>query len=194
MHNTEKSSLLDVIKCHPEGIKEYDLMKLVQEKQPPNKGAQFDNLDLFKRHFLLFHTLYQLDDQLRSEKNGQLIIGVLKIQWLPQNEERTDDHSLYLAQSDPLRDFYLELKNLEDTTSEDVENLLASFWLKMGDDSEKTKALALFELDESCDFPIIKKRYRQLLSTHHPDKGGCVIKTQTLNDAMTVLKRCYAET
>ena len=192
MINTQKSTLLNIIKSHPEGIKEYDLLKLVQEKQPKKGLMYVDNLDLFKRHFLLFHTLYQLDDQLRADHNGQLMIGALNIQWLPKTSVMNLSSAFNLDNNDPLRAFYLDLKNLEDTSSEDVENLLASFWLKMEDDSEKVNALTLFELKEPCDLPAIKKRYRQLLVMHHPDKGGSVETTQALNKAMAVLKRCYA--
>ena len=192
MINTQKSTLLNIIKNYPEGIKEYDLLTLIQEKKPKNGLTYVDNLDLFKRHFLLFHTLYQLDEQLRTDHNGQLVINALNIQWLPKTSVIDSFSAFNLDKNDSVRAFYLDLKNLEDTSSEDVENLLTSFWLKMEDDSEKVNALTLFELNEPCDLPIIKKRYRQLLTMHHPDKGGSIETTQALNKAMEILKRCYA--
>lgn len=192
MINYQKSTLLALVKSHPEGIKEYDLLKLLDEHHPKEvQVARFDNLALFQQHFLLFHALYKLLDQQHADQAGHLIIDVLNIQWLPYRAVTQSQANL--AHTDPLRAYYLDIKNLEDTTSEDVDNLLASFWLKMNDDSEKLSALALFELDEPCDLATIKKRYRQLLSTHHPDKGGSVAIAQALNDAMAILKRCYAE-
>ncbi|WP_299664126.1 DNA-J related domain-containing protein [uncultured Psychromonas sp.] len=231
------SRLLKMLKGYPQGIKEYDLLTLLQQQQCPQQPPQespkktpesslktpeqapqansidtayskkepfsknvtfFDNLDLFQKHFLLFHALYKLNDQLQAAQEGMLIIEALNIQFLPaeqgqQNRANDPKYNLHLelANNDPLRDYYLDIENLHDTSSEDVDNLLDSFWLNMGDNSEKDSALALLDLQEPCDLVIIKKRYRQLLAKYHPDKGGCVETTKALNDAMSVLKRCY---
>ncbi|WP_208379519.1 DNA-J related domain-containing protein [Psychromonas algicola] len=197
MIDYQNSALLNLIKSQPAGIKEYDLLKLLQEQLPENERVtRFDNLVLFQQHFLLFHALYKLNDQLHADQAGQLLIGALNIQWLPHTTDNNVNslvgHIPFdLVKSDPLREYYLDIKNLQDTSSEDVDNLLASFWMNLDDDEEKASALALFELNEPCDLVMIKKRYRELLSVHHPDKGGCVEMTQSLNDAMAVLKRCY---
>ena len=199
MVNYQGCRLLSLVKRFPEGIKEYDLLMQLKAEQP--KEAQvplFDSLVLFQQHFLLFHALYQLDEQLHRDNAGQLIIEALKIQWLPF-EAVNDNHQgcssceqiTDLAVEDPLRTYYLDISNLENTSSEDVDNLLASFWISMNDESEKVNALTVLELVEPCDLTMIKKRYRQLLAVYHPDKGGCVSKTQSLNEAMSVLKRCY---
>jgi hypothetical protein len=227
------SYLLNVLKEYPQGIKEYDLLTLLQQQQSsqqmpksasktPSDPIQaqeansigtansknepysktvtfFDNLDLFQKHFLLFHALYKLNEQLQVAQEGMLIIEALNIQFLPapKNQKNiTNDPdrnlNLELAPNDPLRDYYLNINNLHDTSSEDVDNLLDSFWLNLEDNSEKIKALALLDLQEPCDLVIIKKRYRQLLAKCHPDKGGSVEKTQALNDAMSILKRSYS--
>jgi hypothetical protein len=193
----QNSALLNLVKSQPSGIKEYDLLKLLQEQLPENERVtRFDNLVLFQQHFLLFHALYKLNDQLHADQAGQLLIGALNIQWLPNNTANKINSlvghiNADLVKNDPLRDYYLDIKNLQNTSSKDVDNLLASFWMNLDDDGEKQSALALFELNEPCDLGSIKKRYRQLLATHHPDKGGSVVATQALNDAMAVLKRCY---
>jgi hypothetical protein len=190
--NYQKSTLLNLVKSHPQGIKEYDLLKLLDAQQPKEKQlSMFDHFALFQQHFLLFHALYKLCDQQHADQKGHIIIQALNIQWLPYRAVAQQRASL--ENRDPLREYYLDIKNLEDTTSEDVDDLLAGFWHNMNDDSEKLSALALFELDAPCDLATIKKRYRQLLATHHPDKGGSVATAQSLNDAMAVLKRCYAE-
>jgi len=189
--NYQQSRLLSLIKAHPEGIKEYDLLTLLHAQQHTElKAVMFDNLAIFQQHFVLFHALYKLNDRLQAEQTGQLIIEALNIQWLPAHAPSTQQ--LTLPHSDPLREYYLDITHLENTSSEDVDALLASFWVSMGDDGEKLSALALFELAEPCDLSMIKKRYRQLLAMHHPDKGGTIAMAQALNDAMTVLKRCYA--
>lgn len=192
MINYQKSTLLALIKSYPKGIKEYDLLKLLHAHQcKEDQVAMFDNLALFQQHFLLFHALYKLCDQQHATQAGHIIIEALNIQWLPYKAAAQQQASP--ANTDPLRAYYLDIKNLEETSREDVDNLLASFWQKISNDSEKLSALALFGLAEPCDLATIKKRYRQLLATHHPDKGGSVVTAQALNDAMAVLKRCYVK-
>ena len=197
MVDYQNSTLLNLIKSQPAGIKEYDLLKRLQEQLPENERVtRFDNLVLFQQHFLLFHALYKLNDQLHADQAGQLLISALNIQWLPHNTDNNVNslvgHIPFdLVKSDPLREYYLDINNLQDTSSEDVDNLLASFWINIDLNDEKSCALALFELDEPCNLVTVKKRYRELLSKHHPDKGGSVEMTQSLNEAMAVLKRSY---
>ncbi len=98
-----------------------------------------------------------------------------------------------LAEHDPLRDYYLNLNNLRDTTERDVEKLLASFWTRMQGGDEKRAALELFELngDQPLNLAAIKLRYRQLVSQHHPDRGGSTERLQSINLAMEILERYY---
>ncbi len=57
---------------------------------------------------------------------------------------------------------------------------------------EKAAALALFELEGAVDYPAIKLRYRQLVSQHHPDRGGSTARLQSINKAMEILQRYYS--
>lgn len=97
------------------------------------------------------------------------------------------------------------MTNLRDTDEEEVERLLASFWSRMRggyaeglpevlDPEQKRAALELFELEQegsSLDLPMIKRRYRQLVSIHHPDRGGSTTRIQSINLAMEILQRYY---
>ena len=190
MKVSSNSYLLHLIKSHPAGIKEYDLLKQISEKNN-QQLALFDSLVLFQQHFLLFHALYRLRDQQHSDQQGHIIIEALNIQWLPykQGSQNCQDS---LTTVDSLRSYYLDLNNLEQTSAQDVDNLLASFWVQINEDTRKDAALTLFDLTPDCDLIDIKRRYRQLLSNHHPDKGGSVHETQALNEAMAVLKICYS--
>lgn len=190
MNQLKNSYLLQLVKSHPEGIKEYDLLKQIHEQAFNNQQIDlFDHLVLFQQHFLLFHALYVLCDQQHAQKEGHIIIEALNIQWQPYGNEPQEA----LVKIDPLRAYYLDLKNLRDTSLEDVDNLLASFWININNDTEKKEALKLLNLEDGCSLTTIKKRYRQLLSTHHPDKGGSHITTQSLNKAMAILKQCYTQ-
>ena len=110
-----------------------------------------------------------------------------------------------VAENDPLRDYYLDMSNLRDTDEQEVERLLASFWSRMRGDhlgkrnetwdpEQKRAALELFELDQeasSLSLHTIKRRYRQLVSIHHPDRGGSTTRLQSINLAMEILQRYY---
>ena len=58
---------------------------------------------------------------------------------------------------------------------------------------EKQAALELFELnhEQTLDLSRIKQRYRQMVSLHHPDRGGSTERLQSINLAMEILERYY---
>lgn len=56
---------------------------------------------------------------------------------------------------------------------------------------EKLAALELFELQDPITPQRIKQRYRQLVSQHHPDRGGSQTRMQSINQAMEILQRYY---
>lgn len=97
------------------------------------------------------------------------------------------------------------MRNLSDTGKDEVECLLDSFWNRMygyrngnpnaADNPEnRLAALEVFELQEDAselDFTGIKRRYRELVSVHHPDRGGSTSRLQSINLAMEILERYY---
>ncbi|MDH5300657.1 MAG: molecular chaperone DnaJ [Gammaproteobacteria bacterium] len=181
-----QAALLDLLLQHPQGLSEYQLLKQLPEDvaNPPTDFT--DSLSLFQSHFLLFHLLYRLREQLLGEQRGDLQISVFNIQWRPYSP-----HPAGLQHDDPLRDYYLDLRHLHNTDERDVDEMLNQFWLRFAAANDKTLALQLFSLKEPVEFQQIKFRYRQLVSLHHPDRGGDKEKLQQINDAMTTLKRYY---
>ena len=175
----------------PTGIGEYQLIQLLKARQCvhiPNLPLT-DKLALFRTHFLLFNALYRLREQLWATQSGSLQISALNIQLLPYQPGSSE-----LSEHDPLRDYYLDLDQLNDTDEQDVEKLLLSFWTRMQGGEEKQAALELFELEDSepsLTFATIKHRYRQLVSQHHPDRGGNTARLQSINKAMEILERYY---
>ncbi|NQD96524.1 molecular chaperone DnaJ, partial [Pseudomonas sp. CrR25] len=164
--------LQQLLLAAPAGLGEYQLIQQLKSghcTHIPNLPLT-DKLVLFRTHFLVFNALYQLRERLWSEQAGFLQISPLCIQLLPYQSG-----SAGLSERDPLRDYYLDLDNLRDTDERDVEKLLASFWTRMQGGEEKQAALELFELHGNqlpLDLATIKHRYRQLVSQHHPDRGG----------------------
>ncbi|AVO51413.1 DNA-J related domain-containing protein [Ectopseudomonas mendocina] len=183
--------VLQVLQAAPNGLAEYALIQQLKARHSghlPNLPLT-DRLVLFRTHFLLFNALYRLRDTLWQRQTHLLQISPLCIQLLPYQAA-----SAALSERDALRDYYLNLDNLRDTDERDVERLLASFWTRMQGGEEKQAALGLFELDDEkpLDMTRIKHRYRQLVSQHHPDRGGSTERLQSINKAMEILERYYS--
>ncbi len=177
--------LLEVLQLHPEGLREYDLLQhLRSDERVDLDGSRLDDShDLFRTHFLLFHHLHRLRDQLRANGRGDIEIHTLSIRLHPLMENRAQA----LARPDPLRTYYLDLNNLEGTTREDVVKLLTAFWSRFGRYDRRHEALAILEMPDDADIDSIRKQYRRLAMRHHPDRGGDAGRLQAINAAMAIL-------
>jgi DnaJ-domain-containing protein 1 len=190
-HADLAEQLLLLLQASPDGSSEYQLMQQLKQQQSPHLSnlATDPQLALFQMHFLIFNALYRLREQLWENRSGHLLISPLRCQLLPYQAG-----SSALAESDPLRDYYLNLEHLHATQASDVEQLLARFWRRLRGGEEQRAALELFELHNQTsvvDFTCIKQRYRQLVSQHHPDRGGSTSRLQSINLAFEILQRYY---
>ncbi len=195
--NTFEQHLLKVLLLFPAGLSEFELIKKLEaEGQDGFKaGCLQGNLSLFQTHFFLFHSLYLLREQLREqlkeqfvldqEQQYQLQISPLCIQLIPLKENNGSS----LADHDPLRDYYLDLDNLNDANETEVNQLLARFWERFITNDERRDALEELELQDPVDWPTIKKQHRRLAMKHHPDRGGDEERLQAINAAMELLAR-----
>ena len=183
--------LHELLREAPLGLSEYELIQRLKTRHSTHIPhlELTDKLVLFRTHFLVFNALYLLRDQLHADRSAHLAISPLCVQLMPY-----EAGSAAISELDSLRDYYLDLANLRDTTEEDVEKLLASFWTRMQGSEEKSAALELFGLHDSnqpLNLALIKQRYRQLVSVHHPDRGGSTSRLQSINKAMEILQRYY---
>ena len=172
--------------AHPAGMREHDLISALKargffEFLPPPPA---DPLHLFRAHFLLFNALYTLRDRLALSKQGLLEIGALNIRCLPWSAG-----DVSLTTPDPLRSYYLDWKNLDGTTEDDVCNLIASFWTQLGKFDNRGEALAELGLEDPVDDATIKLAWRRLAMEHHPDRGGDKVRLQAINAAVDCLIR-----
>lgn len=182
--------LLELLQACSQGCSEYELIQQLKARHSrhiPDLPLT-DRLVLFRTHFVLFNALYRLRDQLWAEQRGHLQISALCTCLLPYQAGCAG-----LSEHDPLRDYYLDVQHLRETSASDVDKLLASFWTRLQGGDEKHAALELFELHEEqhLDLHTIKYRYRQLVSLHHPDRGGSTGRLQSINQAMEILQRYY---
>lgn len=180
--------LLALLRQVPDGLSEHQLIRRLRDEHCTliPQLPLTDRLVLFRTHFLLFNALYRLRDRLWQERSAHLEITPLLIRLLPYREGAQD-----LTEHDPLRSYYLDETHLRDTTERDVEHLLQSFWTRMHGGEERQAALELFGLEPGTDYAAIRLRYRQLVSQHHPDRGGSTTRLQSINKAMEILERYY---
>ncbi len=189
------AALLSELRAAPQGLSEYQLIRQLAERFPASlfaePGALQDPLRLFQLHFLLFHQLYRLSDQLAPDSLS-LQIHALSIRLLPRS-----DSAPGLQQVDPLRAYYLDWQQWRDTHAEDVQRLLDGFWRRQGRGmvapDELAQALETMELEQPTDARAVKQRYRALVRVHHPDRGGSTARVQAINQAMLILERYYGK-
>lgn len=179
------STLHDLIAQHPAGLSEFELLSRLDD-DPENtfeKGNMRDSLNLFQTHFLLFHALYRLQTALADAGEAYLEISALCIRLHPFKQSDRQQ----LAGHDPLRDYYLDLANLEQTQQADVDAMLGNFWRRYLLHDQRTEYLAVLQLEEGASSDEIRLQYRRLAMQHHPDRGGDTERLQQINEAYAAL-------
>ena len=183
--------LLEVLQAFPEGVNEHALLKKLDDMGTVTlEPDTFSNTaKLFRTHFLLYHALYQLRDELWRTARGHLEITAVRVQLTPYQPGKAA-----LQQHDPMRDYYLDIEQLEKTTETDIETALNNFWKRLHQETVftggglKARALETLGLQEGVTAKQIKISYRRLAMQHHPDRGGDPEKLQHINEAMEVLR------
>jgi hypothetical protein len=180
--------LFRLLQNSTQGLSEYELIQAIKEDIFDEDVTDLfrDTHKLFTVHFIIFHNLYRLKQELSETRTGHLLISPLNICIKPYIE----NESKQLADPDPLRDYYLDVSNLHDTTQQDVDELLQSFWLYFLATGDKQSAMDILEIDEPFDRQSLTQQYRKMVMRHHPDRGGNTTKLQEINNALQVLKRC----
>jgi DnaJ-domain-containing protein 1 len=179
--------LMEILRAHPCGLSEHELFNILAEAGESNfdRKAWQGKHALFSQHFLLFHALYRLRDLLHEQQQACLEISALRI---CLSELQSSEQSLP-AEADPLREFYLDITQLEKISVDDVQQMLGDFWLRFHNDECRCEALSVLGLDDPVSDADIKQRYRRLAMQHHPDRGGDDTTLQKINAAMSILTR-----
>lgn len=175
MKNPLITPILAMLKAQPHGLKEFDILKSLQNQFPEfSQLADDTNLQLFRQHFLIMNALYQLQSQLWQEDNLMLSIEATQIRLLStQHISTSDNTSINNSPDAKLAAYYLDWSEYEKTDEADVARLLDSFYKGICHTGDRRSALKVLELEE--DNPSknsIKQQYRKLAQQHHPDRGG----------------------
>ena len=68
----------------------------------------------------------------------------------------------YVRKAGRSHDYYLDLSQLRDTTSREVEELLDGFWQRIRHHEHRSEALAALGLDDPVSYEQVRQRYREL--------------------------------
>ncbi len=146
---------------------------------------------LYPVHFLIFHALYRLRDELATDGEtvnvSPLAISITR-------------HDVVAGtglpdRSDPLRDFYLDLSQYH-MAAEEVQRMVDDFYagragFQPGDSEAEQAARVLgFEYLPAC-LDEVKYRFRRAVMQAHPDRGGSTQEVQQLNEAFALLRHYF---
>ena len=181
--------VLHVLRRDPDaGISEYELLKAVEaESGGPAASAPNEDLQLFRRHFLLMNALYRLQEQLWREEQLWLTISPLRIA-IEQVAAKASAQALDAATHTALRDYYLDWREFETTDGEAVAALLDSFWQRLHAHDGRAAALAALELQADAGWADIQRQYRRLAAATHPDRGGDGVRFLAVREAYELLR------
>lgn len=184
-----------ILRAHPLGISELHLIKALQhppwELIGPVNYAEPDKL--YPVHFLIFHVLYRLRDQLAADGEA-LSISPLLIR-LARQEIVSGTGTL--GAPDGLRAFYLDLSRYQ-MPEDSILRMMDDFWSgRFGRQPARGEALEAASVFGFGDIPVsfddVKYRFRRAVMQAHPDRGGETETIQILNNAFSVLKAHFQD-
>lgn len=181
--------ILDILKTATDKIGEYDIISRLEEQ-----GIDFPvandsyNLAMFKKHFMTMNALYHLQQDLFHD-GYYLHITALDITIEPLGEP-TNQQLLMDAADHKVRDYYLNWRHFDNTSEDEIKELLSNFWKMYSALDKQAEALEILELNSDATWEDVKQSYRRLAIEHHPDKGGKDARFIEIREAYEVL-RCY---
>lgn len=179
-----------ILRENVEGLTELALIRRLQA--PPWQLLETvdfsDPAGLYPVHFLVFHCLYRLRDDLAA---GEECMNISPLCISIRQSEVVSGRGLP-AEGDRLRLFYLDLSQY-DLSEVVVRRMLDDFWAGRSPtrpDADKLKqAASVLGFDGLPDnFSSIRQAYRRRAMQAHPDRGGTKEEVQSLNAAFHLLR------
>jgi hypothetical protein len=181
-----ESALLDLLWRQPQGWREFDLLTALEEGGQPGFAWERDRsrADLYRRHFWLFHVLYELRDRLREEAAADLHVHCLDIRLVAyQNPERR-----LPAELDGVREYYRDPDRADALTDQEVEALIRDGLERVVARERRDAALLVLDLIDPVSSSDIRRRFHALALQHHPDLGGDPRHFQEISAAAATLR------
>ncbi len=192
--------IVEILEEHVQGLSEHKLLYALSDRGFLEFNPQLlsEELSLFQTHFFLFHVLYRLRDLLHEQQRYELEIFCLEIRLKPYRDTtaQAQGQSQGLAQIDPLREYYLDVKQLHETDAAEVRQMLNGFYQRLEAYEQQREALEVLGLEDrglgaTVSIHTVRRRYRALVKQHHPDRGGDREKFHAVENAMELLSRLY---
>ncbi len=178
--------LLELLLQEPRGWREFDLLAALEERGQPGfrSRSERSRLDLYRRHYQLFHALYSLRDRLRAAALADLQVHCLEIRLLAYRNP--EEHSP--AARDELRDYYRDPGSIDSLCEEDVEALIEGGLKRIGARRRRAQALAVLGLADPVTSSQIRRRFHTLALQRHPDQGGDAQRSREISAAASALR------
>lgn len=188
--------VLRLLRETPTGISEHELLKKIEAAGGViAQAVDDDRLALFRKHFLLMNALYRLQEQLWRDERMWLQISPLRIALLERIDAAPSGESALgeAAGDAALREYYLDWRELQNTDSAAVAELLDGFWRRYHAADGRAEALAVLQLDAAADWAQVKRQYRRLAGLAHPDRGGDGAAFLAIREAYETLRIALRE-
>lgn len=183
-----------ILRDNEDGVSELALIKSLQ-RSPWQLLGTVDFSDpsrLYPVHFLVFHVLYRLRDEL-GFRGEAISISPLSIRLGPVAVVAGKGPP---AKADPLRAFYLDLSKY-DLSEAAIGRMMDDFWSGQAgrrpapDDAHQAARVLGFD-GLPASFDTVKHRFRRAVMQAHPDRGGDTARVQVLNEAFALLRRYFS--
>lgn len=179
-----------ILREHPAGINELALIKALQrppwELIGPVNYAEPDKL--YPVHFLVFHVLYRLRDQVAGAGESLSISPLL----IRLADQEAISGTGVPGEMDRLRAFYLDLSKYQ-LPEASILRMMDDFWSgRHGHQPARSEVIdaagTLGFAGVPASFDDVKYRFRRAVMHAHPDRGGETETIQDLNSAFSILK------
>lgn len=183
-----KASLLRRLKPDSTAFSEFELLKhLESEGVFADLDTKDASLTLFRKHFIVMHTLYLLQEDY-SNSGLTLHISALEIS-LTHSTSSAFSHSI--SRNDNIRSYYCNLENYSNTNAENVNEMLSDFFNRFSAWGRADEACDILGVDNTADWSTVQSAYRKKANQTHPDKGGSHEEFTKINIAYEQLKTKY---
>lgn len=186
--------LKEFLETNKRACYESELLKIAFQD---NDIMRSDNLSLYQNHFVLFYTLYKLQDEYYKE-NKYLYVHFMRTQLLDYPEkglckyynedsgtfccEKTEKDKMYCKfhlnkygnnEIDTLstKYFYYDITNYNRLDKDSVELFINGTWEILSKYNDVKESFNIMDLPECYDIELIKKQFKILAKKYHPDMG-----------------------
>lgn len=183
--------LFDALRKGDGVVSEHDLIRYLDSHQCFAAFADEPaNLRLFRKHFIIRHCLYHLQEVISAE--WRVDVGMMNIEL--HKLDGADPQSSQLSVLDmSLREYYLDLAHLEKADVDSVETLLRDFWQRFAAADKSADAFAALDIDSAASWTEIQQAYRRKVQKAHPDQGGTPAEFAAVQEAYEILRQRFGK-